>query len=95
MKKIWFSSDQACSKRLTAIIPLWLPSYEEKYGALSSDMKHKLLNISHATIDRILKPIRVTYKKRNRCTTKPGSLKVKIPINPNQWDVNKPGFFIN
>jgi hypothetical protein len=28
LKRIWFASDQMCSKKLKAAIPLWLPHYE-------------------------------------------------------------------
>ncbi len=28
LKRIWFASDQMCSKKLKAAIPLWLPFYE-------------------------------------------------------------------
>jgi len=29
LKRIWFTSDQLCGKRLKAAIPLWLPHYED------------------------------------------------------------------
>ena len=52
-----------------------------------------LKKISHATIDRLLNPVRIHYKKRGRSTTKPGSLLRKhIPIRTNQWDESCPGF---
>jgi hypothetical protein len=52
-----------------------------------------LLKISPATIDRILKPVRIKYTKRGRSTTKPGTLLRKsIPIKTNQWDEFLPGF---
>ena len=28
LKRIWFATDQMCSKKLKAAIPLWLPFYE-------------------------------------------------------------------
>ena len=34
LKRIWFASDQMCSKKLKAAIPLWLPYYETVYKAL-------------------------------------------------------------
>ncbi|GEM_PF-4836992 len=44
-----------------------------------------LLTISLATIDRILKPTLIQYKKRGRATTKPGTLlRKQIPIKPDQ-----------
>jgi hypothetical protein len=34
LKRIWFAIDQMCSKKLKAAISLWLPHYEQEYGAL-------------------------------------------------------------
>ena len=31
LKRIWFATDQMCSKKLKAAIPLWLPFYEAEY----------------------------------------------------------------
>lgn len=32
LKRLWFVTDQMCSKKLKAAIPLWLPFYEQEYG---------------------------------------------------------------
>lgn len=32
---IWFVTDQMCSKKLIAILPLWLPFYAHPYSTLS------------------------------------------------------------
>lgn len=94
LKRIWFATDQMCSKKLPAAIPLWLPFYEQEYGALDAGIKTKLLAISPSTIDRTLKPVRVSGKTKGLCGTKPGTLlKNQIPIKTHNWDVTKPGFF--
>jgi hypothetical protein len=93
LKVIWFASDQLCSKKLKAILPLWLPFYEQHYGRLDPDIRSKLLSISPASIDRILHAVKLSSRKRRRCGTKPGSLiKNQIPIRMNQWDERNPGF---
>jgi hypothetical protein len=93
LKVIWHAANLPCSKRLKAILPLWLPSYQERYGPLSEEQWQALLSISSATIDRLFKPIRARYKGRGRSTTKPGTLLRKhIPIKTNQWDESRPGF---
>ena len=56
LKRIWFASDQMCSKKLKAAIPLWLPHYETVYKPLTPETQEKLLSVSAATIDRLLKP---------------------------------------
>jgi len=93
LKKIWLTSHLPCSKRLKAILPIWLPGYDQCFGSLEPDVRKALLAISPATIDRLLAPVRIQYKKRGRATTKPGTLLRKhIPIQTNQWDESKPGF---
>lgn len=89
--KLWKVSNLACSVRLKAMIPLWLPYYQ--VAALSQSTKDLLSGISASTIDRILRPYRNRYRKIGLATTKPGSLiRKKIPIKTKQWDETFPGF---
>ena len=82
-----------CSKKLKAAIPLWLPFYETAYKELTPGTQEKLLTISAATIDRVLKPVRVAYGRKGLSGTKPGTLlKNQIPIRTDFWDVTQPGF---
>ena len=93
LKTIWLKANLPCSKRLKAILPLWLPGYLQSFGPLPPEASETLLRISPATIDRLLLPTRIKYKKRGRSTTKPGTLIRKhIPIKTNQWDESRPGF---
>jgi hypothetical protein len=93
LKAIWLAGDQMCSKKLKAILPLWLPFYEQEQGILELFTRKKLLAISSATIDRMLKPMRASQPRKGLSGTKPGSLlKKQIPISTDHWDVSKPGF---
>jgi len=93
LKRIWLATDQMCSKKLVAAIPLWLPFYERHYGQLRDDIKGKLLSISAATIDRRLAPTRVNIRPRGLGGTKPGRLlRNQIPIRTHNWDITQPGF---
>jgi hypothetical protein len=93
LRRIWLEANLPCSKRLQAILPLWLPGYGQYFGQLSEEVTNALLSISPATIDRLLKPVRIQYKKRGRSTTKPGTLlRNQIPILTNQWNEPRPGF---
>jgi hypothetical protein len=60
-KKIWLAANLPCSKRLQVIIPLWLPGYSQQFGMLPLDSVQALRHISAATIDRLLKPVRIKY----------------------------------
>jgi hypothetical protein len=93
LKRIWMATDQMCSKKLKAALPLWLPFYEDAYEPVTTALENSLLRMSPATIDRLLKPVRVRYGKKGLCGTKPGSLlKNQIPIRTHHWDVSVPGF---
>jgi hypothetical protein len=93
LKRIWRAANFPCSKRLKAILPLWLPGYHQAFEPLSLDVVKALKTISPATIDRLLKPVRIQEKRRGRSTTKPGTLlRHQIPIQTNQWDERRPGF---
>ncbi len=93
LRTIWMASDQLCSKRLKAALPLWLPHYETSFHSLSADTLGLLDSISAATIDRLLKPIRAKFGSKGLSGTKPGTLlKKHIPIQTRVWDVTQPGF---
>jgi len=93
LKFIWLRSEQMCSKRLKAALPLWLPFYEQKQGTLAEPVRKKLLRISPATIDRLLKKTRARYPGKGLCGTRPGRLlKVQIPIRTDNRDIDRPGF---
>lgn len=92
LKRIWLATDQMCGKRLQRALPLWLPHYQKHHEPLLEEISIQLLSMSAATIDRLLKPIKVRYGK-GLSGTKPGSLlKKQIPINTNQWDSKHVGF---
>ncbi len=92
LKRIWFASDQMCSKKLVGAIRLWLPFYGNTYEPLTPATRKKLLTISSASIDRALQPTRVKLHK-GRCMTRPGTLlRNQIPIKTHHWDVTQPGF---
>ncbi len=87
---IWTLTNLPCSKRLKAMLPIWLPHYPVE---IPENVYNDLISISAATIDRIMKPNRAKYQKSGLSTTKPGSIiKKQIPIATNQWDESRPGF---
>jgi hypothetical protein len=44
-----------CSKKFVAAIPHWLPAYEKRNGNLEKHERDRLLAISPATVDRLLR----------------------------------------
>jgi hypothetical protein len=95
LKQLWKAGNLPCGKRLKAMIPLWLPWYVQKDGRpLPEHIIALLMEISAASIDRLLKPLRSKHGKLGLATTKPGSiLRTQIPIQRSVWREDRPGFF--
>jgi hypothetical protein len=86
--------DGICSKRLRAAMDVELPGlYESGVLQVASECYHKLMQISPATIDRLLVGRRPQLRK-SRGFTKPGTLlKHQIPIRTwADWTEDRPGF---
>jgi hypothetical protein len=94
LKALWLLSEQMCSKRLKAALPIWLPFYEQAHGPLDPVVRQKLVGISPAAIDRLLKKIRARYPAKGLSGTRhgPAALKNRIPIRTDNWDIHQPGF---
>lgn len=90
---LWLACEQICAQRLHRAIPLWLPHYERRHGALDPEMRQKLLALGASSLNRRLRPIRARFPHAKRCGTKPGSLlKQHIPVRTHNGDVAQPGF---
>lgn len=87
--------DYICGKRLHAALPE-LVTVLERHNELRCDRttREKLLRVSAATIDRLLRTERRKYQLRGKARTKPGTLlKHQIPIRTfAEWDEQQPGF---
>jgi hypothetical protein len=86
--------DNICSKRLRAALDIELPRlYESGVIPISHECYDKLMAISPATMDRLLRERRRVSGKR-RGFTKPGTLlKDRIPIRTwADWSEDRPGF---
>jgi hypothetical protein len=94
LTQVWEASDQLCSDRLHAFLPIWLEVLEA-HGELVLDPTTKalLLSMSRATIDRKLCPVRRQLKQQGLSTTRSGTwLKNQIPVRTfAQWDDLRPG----
>ncbi len=93
LKGIWLAAEQPCGKRLKAAVPLWMPYYEREHGPVEQALRSRLLEMSAATMDRLLAPCRASLGSRGRCGTRPGTLLRKhIPVRTEHWDVSGPGW---
>lgn len=49
---------------MVVMLPLWLPAYEERHGALPAEVQDKLHEIGAPTLDHLLAPYRLKTVKR-------------------------------
>jgi len=92
---LWAVSGYLCSKRLVPGLPGLLAMMEvHKESLWSEPTKAKLLKLSPATCDRLLRATRKSSAPRGRCMTKPGTLlKSQIPIRTwSDWSDEAPGY---
>jgi hypothetical protein len=62
---LWEASDRICGKRLKALLPILLPALERNgHLKLEEEIRHKILSMSAATIDRLLQMPRRTTRTR-------------------------------
>jgi len=91
LRPIWQATDYACGRRLVAMLPEWIPAYEQHERRLPGEVREKLLAASGRTLDRLLEPLRVGGA--GRCLTRPGTLlRHQIPIRGSVWDEGKAGW---
>lgn len=90
---LWEASDRICAKRLKAALPILLGAMQ-RHGHLSlaPSVRARVLAVSAATIDRLLKPVRDEAKPsraRRRSPSKPAR---KVPIKTfTEWLDTPPG----
>ncbi len=91
LRPIWLATDFACGRRLVAMLPEWIPAYEQHERSLPGAVREKLLSASPRTLDRLLEPLRL--QGAGRCRTRPGTLlRHQIPIRGSVWDDQNPGW---
>jgi hypothetical protein len=91
LRPIWQATDYACGRRLVAMLPEWIPAYEQHERRVPGAVREKLLSASGRTLDRLLEPLRVPGA--GRCLTRPGTLlRHQIPIRGSVWDDQNPGW---
>lgn len=91
LRPIWVATDYACGRRLVAMLPEWIPAYEQHERRMPEEAREKLLSASGRTLDRLLEPLRV--QGMGRSLTRPGTLlRQQIPIRGSVWEGNRAGW---
>ena len=95
LRVVWEASGRICSRRLHPFVGE-LAEVLKRHGEqrLEPQVETQLRSMSPATIDRLLRPVRLAGVQRRFSTTKPGSLlKSSIPIRTfADWKEDRPGF---
>lgn len=93
---LWEAADRVCGKRLKALIPLLVDAME-RHGHLDLDpiIKSKVLQVSAATIDRMLAAARLHIDGQRKRRRGVGSaIRRSIPVRTfSDWRDPPPGFF--
>ena len=85
LRPIWQATDYACSGRLVAMLPEWIPAFEQSERRMPAEVREKLLQASARTLDRLLSPLRLAGTGRS--LTRPGTLlRQQIPIRGSVWE---------
>lgn len=91
LRPIWRATDFACGRRLVAMLPEWIPAYEQYERRMPEEVRDKLLLASGRTLDRLLEPLR--GHGTGRSLTRPGTLlRHQIPIRGSLWEEDKAGW---
>ena len=89
---IWEAAGYPWSRRLQALLPLWLP-WARRHFPMPPTVDRQLRRISPSTIDRRLQARKRQARRRLYGRTKPGTLlKHHIPLRTEHWHVTTPGF---
>lgn len=92
LRAIWEAAGYPWSRRLHALLPLWLPWARRRFR-LRAAVEQQLVRISPRQMDRRLAPYRRALTQRLYGRTKPGTLlKHHIPLKTDRWNVAIPGF---
>ena len=91
---LWEASDRVCGKRLKALLPILLPALE-RHGHLQLDLsiREKLLAMSAATIDRLLRETRSSGAARRGGRRKPNAIQRNVAVRTfADWSEPLPGY---
>lgn len=92
---LWEAADRICGKRLKEAIPTLLDAME-RHGhlQLEPEVRVRVLAMSAATMDRLLKPVRESGKQGRRRSHLNTALRKSIAVRTfNDWNDPPPGFF--
>lgn len=95
IEAVWRLTDQPCGKRLQPILADFLPHYERHNGALDPAVRARLLKISPAAIDRLLRPDREREREKTGARRRPragSEVRAQVPLREGPGTGSGPGW---
>jgi len=92
LKKIWLEASQPCSKLMHPVLECYVASYEKAHGLFSTNVRRQVLAVSPSSIDRLLRPARLSAPRRRRSPVGVAAVKREVPIRAGEWNVSEPGW---
>jgi hypothetical protein len=90
LRKLWLAMDQMSARPMKRMLPAWVRRYRAPgYGP---HVEREILAMSHATIERVLRPFRAQAQRSLNSGTRRAKLKCRIPIKPLDKKIDVPGY---
>lgn len=85
----WREMEQPCGKRMVGMLPLWV----RHLGELGKEVEKKVLQVSAATIDRLLAGVKITVgRKKPLVPRSDAAVKALVAIRAERWNTREVGW---
>jgi hypothetical protein len=88
LKTCWQAMEQPCGKRMADMLPLWVDHLQE----CDAEALSKLLKISPASIDRLLKSSKAGSGRKRLSPRSSSAVKAQVEIRAESWDTQEAGW---
>lgn len=87
LKTCWLAMEQPCGKRMKDMLPLWAEHLD-----CPEETRGQLTGISAASIDRLLRGLKVTAGKKPRPPKPASAVKALVEVRAQTWDTSETGW---
>lgn len=88
LKTCWMAMEQPCGRRMADMLALWVDYLE----GCTPEVREKLLKISPASIDRLLRPMRTRSGRKRLPPCTHSAIKAQVEIRAQSWDTQEAGW---
>jgi hypothetical protein len=87
LKTCWLAMEQPCGKRMKDMLPVWV-----RHLDCPEEIRVQLAGISAASIDRLLRGLKVTAGKKVRPPKPAGAVKALVEVRGQSWETTETGW---